>query len=1128
MKRSRRFLGLLMVFLLAFSVVPTNLFSVAAAEPAEPALQATVTYRDLINHTLTVEAKNVSGQVLEDAKLIVTAYGSPHQTRLKSISLEPGGSMEFTFAFSHLTESTEYKVIFLNSLEELQPLPLQTEKDEVNSYVVNDSANGYRYYDIYIENNKFTILWYHLNLELPLSKNYIFTYNGESASQSMDAIFASIKENASSSIRLIDADNDKVFEEIQIEDYKTIVVDYIEGSTIHGLAPAGASLTLNSTDSLTYQGQEIAVSHLQKYDVVNYYTSQNGTFTKAMVTRNMIYGRVIEVDPTYGIMYYVLEEVNNEGKKHGLYQNCCCGDELTLASYYEVYLDAFGTLAYIVTKTGPCKYVYLSSASINKGLVWSIDFHVLDIDGIWKVYKSSHTMKYQTEDGDFAKADTYTEEGINAVLKSLSNFVDGGKIVPQMVQCFVSTNDDIKQMIPLGNVQQQKTGVYNAQTRAIGDIPLDDNTTIFVDSGETMGTNSKMSVMDQSSLIDGMEYAFSYFINPDTGYAAYFVLHPHTPQNLHFGFLKTGGISPGISGRLQYSILTEQNIWQVFDSAVITYCYAKKDLTNKLEIMGIDTSFGTPYSAGPPEQFATGYYKVLESLSDNIRGGALVPQMVCYQLDSNGDINAIFPIKNKLERSTGVYNKQEQMLGAISLAHLPPIFVEDKGSPDMASNISVIPLSHLEDGKTYTFSIYRSSDTDKASVIVLHPYSSETAQYGYLKNSAVSSDIDATVQYEMLCSDGTWQIFDSAPEVLCYGRNDLNNQMEYMKLSSTYGAPYSAGESTAFATGRYKIMETLSDNIRGGAIVPQMVQYWLNDKGEISGICPAEFTILDKISTYREELNYLGPLRLDQNTKVFVQTGDASHRGNITVQGSQYFEDREMYQFSAVEDSQTGHAKMIYLFNSYPADTGDTFVVDAINKKDDQINTYSIRGYFAGEPDYSELLLHTEDCLVSEVVFDAKTKQFQLTSITDYLGKIKAGTVLQIVSEDGKIKAMQIVFQPIADYDTLFSSYHSAQLLGIDGRTSKTFYAFGDVLKADTYFAVGDPQVPEECIIVSPQTAKMSLITITPSGSISVRPASAEDAKPYQAGEAGNSKAFVRLYDEGAKAEVLIIDDQRG
>ena len=156
------------------------------------------------------------------------------------------------------------------------------------------------------------------------------------------------------SLRLVDNDNDGVFDVIFTENYLYIIADGVLASknVIMNAYQSPVSFDFYNVEnySIIYNGKEITLSDIKQKDVLNILSTGNDNDDKVIIyiTRDKITGKVTGRDTSEETV-----EIDNVSYRlSDVYM--CAGEnkdsgyvELKMGKEYDIYLDKFGKIAYV-------------------------------------------------------------------------------------------------------------------------------------------------------------------------------------------------------------------------------------------------------------------------------------------------------------------------------------------------------------------------------------------------------------------------------------------------------------------------------------------------------------------------------------------------------------------------------------------------------------------------------------------------------------------------------------------------------------------------------------------------------------------------------------------------------------
>lgn len=220
------------------------------------------------------------------------------------------------------------------------------EKVEYGSDIYAQDSALYGYISVYDEEVDSS------NTEYKVSDAQII-YNGAHVAASVANFKTYVTDKVVGGIELLDNDGDGEYEYIFVTSYETAVVDSVfgQGKKI-GLLDGGAAIDLTKfveekdgyTYSITLDGEEIAVTDLQKYDVLSIAADSKTTNYKIIVSRNVVEGAVESTDTDYtSALKY---EYSIGGTTYKLAKAALAND-VDVTTEGKFYIDAFDRIAYV-------------------------------------------------------------------------------------------------------------------------------------------------------------------------------------------------------------------------------------------------------------------------------------------------------------------------------------------------------------------------------------------------------------------------------------------------------------------------------------------------------------------------------------------------------------------------------------------------------------------------------------------------------------------------------------------------------------------------------------------------------------------------------------------------------------
>lgn len=254
------------------------------------------------------------------------------------------------------------------------------------------------------------------------------------------------------SVELIDSDNDKTIDVVNIKSYKTILVNYISQYSEEIISKYNdpSVLDIDSEENeitIEKDGKEISISDIKPNNIVLAAKSRSGSdeIIKLLVSDKEVSARLSGADYAERELYadggtYNLSEAYYKAIKD---ETITFVSELNIGKNYSLYLDAFGNVAYAVLTDGK-NYMYATR-------LWYDDAEdrygvkVFTTEGEWKNYELADKTKLNGK-----VPETDSERGNSALYAILAktdlNENGATQFTPQLIRAEFNSDGKIKEI----------------------------------------------------------------------------------------------------------------------------------------------------------------------------------------------------------------------------------------------------------------------------------------------------------------------------------------------------------------------------------------------------------------------------------------------------------------------------------------------------------------------------------------------------------------------------------------------------------------------------------------------------------------------------------------------------------
>lgn len=292
------------------------------------------------------------------------------------------------------------------------------------------------------------------------------------------------------SLELIDSDNDRTIDVVNVKSYKTVLVNYVSAYSKTVVSkyndPAAVSLDEDENETVIEKnGKEIEVSEIKPNDVLLVAQSKSGSdeIIKVLVSDKQTSEKITGID-------YAEKEMTAGNTSYKISQNyldAMENEEITFANKpdigknYCLYLDAFGNVAYAVLQDGKI-YLYTTKIWQNDGDD-TYGMKALNTEGIWKSYAWAEKVRLNGSVPQLTNGDEIVSRGNSALYKILTETgVDSSEkaqFAPQLLRVEFNSDGEIKSI-----ETAEASNVYSENKFTKYDMARD---RIYMNDGMTFG-----------------------------------------------------------------------------------------------------------------------------------------------------------------------------------------------------------------------------------------------------------------------------------------------------------------------------------------------------------------------------------------------------------------------------------------------------------------------------------------------------------------------------------------------------------------------------------------------------------------------------------------------------------------
>lgn len=342
--------------------------------------------------------------------------------------------------------------------------------------------------------------------KVTIAADPIYIYNGK-YKESVDVFELQLD---SGNIRLLDTDTNNIYDIVFINKFTNIVVDTV--SSVTGRVTdmyANGSVVFDPEDSTTkysivYNGTEIDVSDLQKWDVLSITVSEDKTLTKAYVSRDSVTGTITHVSSNG----YRINSSDTRYKKASNYPN-----EISIRDNGTFYLDFEGKIAAVNKVVGGTNqatrgnYAYLANVAETGTFETVLRFKLFTQDGETVILDSGSKIRVNDQYG-------LTPEEASAIIDPSASFT------PQLVT-YEKNSSNVLTGIDLAtdNSEAQepntekfsldinaKNQTYKSESSKLGYATITDETIVFDIPADAGTDTDKYAVRSKSMFANETEY----------------------------------------------------------------------------------------------------------------------------------------------------------------------------------------------------------------------------------------------------------------------------------------------------------------------------------------------------------------------------------------------------------------------------------------------------------------------------------------------------------------------------------------------------------------------------------------------------------------------------------------------
>ena len=215
-----------------------------------------------------------------------------------------------------------------------------------------------------------------------LERSIRVLYNGARKDEGISDMFRNLKNG---SVRLIDADENGVYEYAVVKDYSDFVTGYADSANLVVYDKSGK--TQYELENFERYGifdvshNALSLASVKENTVLSVAASEdNKTYIEIIVSNAVVSGSVSEVSQADDGIYVTIDE-----KEYKMSEECSMKDGIYAGFNGTFYLNSFGDIAYFkLNPTGDFRYGYVTHGEISEDVRSRVDIEIFDDMGALK------------------------------------------------------------------------------------------------------------------------------------------------------------------------------------------------------------------------------------------------------------------------------------------------------------------------------------------------------------------------------------------------------------------------------------------------------------------------------------------------------------------------------------------------------------------------------------------------------------------------------------------------------------------------------------------------------------------------------------------------------------------------
>ena len=188
---------------------------------------------------------------------------------------------------------------------------------------------------------------------------------------------------------------------VDIDDYKTLIVKEINGTTITGMASGTIdTIVFNPSVQTLYdeEGNPVEWTSVKREDVISVAADGSGNFTYAKLSRTVIFGTITGMTNHVGDYRYHIKEQSSSVEEEGEWYAVACSIDAGIGSEGEFLLDAFGRIAFFNAFSLRNVAYVLGVTKEDGGFDPQVQLRLMNCDGDIKNVNVAPTLKFDDID----------------------------------------------------------------------------------------------------------------------------------------------------------------------------------------------------------------------------------------------------------------------------------------------------------------------------------------------------------------------------------------------------------------------------------------------------------------------------------------------------------------------------------------------------------------------------------------------------------------------------------------------------------------------------------------------------------------------------------------------------------